>query len=88
MSKVAGRARLTVRGPNVMAPPLLETTDAHIIEFRDGFDDLTALLVKMPGGDELWGLVTKNDEDWVESLVRYGYLTSTKSTETIIREGL
>jgi len=67
---------------------MLETTDAHIVEFRDGFGDLTALLVKMPGGDELWGLVTKNDEDWIATLVRYGYVTPGKSAESIIREGL
>jgi hypothetical protein len=88
MSNGNGRAQITVRGPNVVAPPLLVTEDAHVIEFRDGFGELNALLVRMPGGDELWGLVTKNDEDWAASLVRYGYITADKTAEDIIRKGL
>ena len=82
------KARITVRGANVLAPPLLDTTEANAIEFRDGFGDLNALLVKMPGGDELWGLVTKNDDDWIATLVRYGYTNPSRSAEDIIRKGL
>ncbi len=83
-----GKSRIVVRGDNVLAPPLLVTEDAHIVEFHDGFGDLTALLVKMPGGDELWGLVTKNDDDWMAALVRYGYMDPGRSSKDIIQAGL
>ena len=82
-----GKARIKVMGPDIRMPPLLETTDAHIIEFHDGFGDLCALLVKIPGGDELWGLVTKKDEDWIPTLMKYGYMTTNKSAKDIIQSG-
>jgi hypothetical protein len=70
-----------------MAPPLLETEDAHIIEFRDGFNDLNALMIRVLS-DEMWGLVTRNDPDWESTLVRFGYRDTHKPIEQIIRQGI
>jgi hypothetical protein len=83
-----GKARIVVRSPNMMAPPLLETNGAHLIEFRDGFGELNALMVRI-FSDEMWGLVTRNDPDWKSMLVRYGYLTDmSKPIEQVIRQGI
>jgi len=84
----AGKPRIVVRGPNVMDPPLIETDSAHLIEFRDSFGELNALMVRV-FSDELWGLVTRNDPDWKSMLIRYGYLDDVaKPVEQIIRQGI
>jgi len=68
----AGNSRIVVRGTNILQAPLLVTEDATLIEFRDGYDDLIALMVRVLS-DDMWGLVTKNDPDWQAMLIRYGY---------------
>ena len=75
---------IRVLGRNILQPPLLFTADAHIIEFRDSFGDLNALLVRVLS-DEMWGLVTKNDPDWHGTLIRYGYLNPNGSAAEIVR---
>jgi len=82
------RARIVVRGPNVLQRPLLETEDAKIIEFY-GPDDtgLMALMVRTLS-DSTWALITQADEDWTAALVRYGYMTPTKPAEQILESGL
>jgi hypothetical protein len=84
---IAGRPKVVIRGSNIFRPPLFETTDANIIEFRDGFDDLCALFFKVIN-DDLWGFVTKNDPDWEAVLVRYGYLNVKKPVIDVIKLGL
>ena len=83
----AKRSKIIVRGSNIMQPPLLVSEDAAVIEFRDPFDDLVALMVKVLS-DDMWGLVTKNDPDWQATLVRCGYLNPGKPIDEIIRSGL
>ena len=64
--------RITVRGPDILRPPLLDTENAAAIEFRtDG--ELTALFIKVFAAGNLWGFSTKQDEDWEETKIRYGY---------------
>lgn len=75
---------IRVLGRNILAPPMLETEDAQIIEFRDGFGDLNALVVRVLS-DEMWGLVTKNDPDWYGTLIRYGYMKPGGTAMDIIR---
>jgi hypothetical protein len=88
MSNDNGKSRIVVRGSNVVAPPMLVTEDAHLIEFHDGFGELTALLVRLPGNNELWGLCTKNDDDWTETCVRYGFMDPGRPLADIIKKGL
>ena len=73
MNVTETRSSIRVLGPDIMKPPLLETANAQMIEFRDGFGDLNALLVRVIS-DEMWGLVTKKDPDWFDVLIRYGYI--------------
>lgn len=80
-------SRLVVRGSNILKPPMLDTKEASILEFYDGNNQLMALLLRVLSTNA-WGLVTKNDPDWVESLVRYGYLNVNKPLDEIIRTGL
>lgn len=77
---------IKVFGPSILQPPLLDTGDAHLIEFRDGFGDLNALLVRVYS-DEMWGLVTKKDPDWIDTLIRYGYVKPAGSAMSILRAG-
>jgi hypothetical protein len=81
------KASITVRGPNILQPPLLVTEDAKLIEFRDGFGELNALLIRV-FTDEMWMLVTKNDPDWEATLVREGLLKPGRPIEDIIKHGL
>ena len=80
------RSSIRVLGPNILQPALLETDNAQIIEFRDSFGDMNALLVRVLS-DELWGLVTKKDPDWYDTLIRYGYIKPGGSAMDIIRSG-
>jgi hypothetical protein len=83
----AKRSKIIVRGSNILTAPLLISDDASVIEFRDPFDELVALMVKVLS-DDMWGLVTKNDPDWQATLVRCGYLNAGKPMDEIIRSGL
>lgn len=81
--------KIVVRSNNVMHAPLLVADNAHVIEFRDSGENLNALMVKVFGdGNDLWGLVTKNDPDWRETLVRYGYEDLSQPIEEVIRDGI
>jgi hypothetical protein len=82
-----GKSRIVVRGSNILKPPLLETSDASIIEFYDGYNELMALLVRVLSTNA-WGLVTKNDPDWNETKIRYGYMNVSKPFGEVIRTGL
>jgi hypothetical protein len=82
---MATRGKIVVRGRNIMRPPLLETEDAEIIEIHDQFGDLMGLLTRIQ--DDVWGLTTRQDEDWNEVCVRYGYQTPQGSMEQVIARG-
>jgi hypothetical protein len=82
-----GKSRITVRSNNVLQPPLLDTTEASIIEFRDRFGALNALFCRVLS-DDMWGLVTKNDPDWDATLIRYGYHRLDRPLDEVIRHGL
>ena len=77
--------RIVVRGGNIMQPPLLDTDEARLIEFRDGFGDMFALFCRILS-ENTWGLVLKDDPDWHATLVRYGYVKPDKSLTEVIRE--
>lgn len=79
-------SRVVVRGSNILKAPLLDTKDASILEFYDGNNKLMALLVRVLSTNA-WGLVTQNDPDWNEALVRYGYMNVSKPIGEIIRTG-
>jgi len=67
---------LTVRGRDILKPPLLETSDAKSIEFRDGDGNLICFWRRVfEGGSqrELWGFCSKADPEWEEMCIRYGY---------------
>jgi hypothetical protein len=68
-----GKAKVIVRSGNILKAPLLETSDAYIMEFYDSYGDMHALMIKMLN-DECWGLITRDDPAWPNILVRYGYL--------------
>lgn len=66
-----------------MKAPLIETSDAYIMEFYDSFGDMHALMIKMLN-DECWGLVTRDHPEWLSILVRYGYVKPEASATTDI----
>jgi len=59
----------------IFEPPLLETNEANVIEFRDNNGQLEALVTRVLGG-ELWCFACKSDKDWEQTLLRHGYLKS------------
>lgn len=70
----------------VMAGPLrqlLETHEASVIEFRDRFGDLNAVVFRQ-FNDDMWCLITKQDPDWDAILVRLGYLDSNVSAAMLL----
>jgi len=79
-----GRGRIVVRTNNVLRAPLLDTNEAHLIEFRDQFGTLHALFCRVLS-DDMWGLITKSDPEWPDTLIRYGYLKDSTPIEQLIR---
>jgi len=68
-----------------MKEVMLDTHEATVIEFRDRFDDLNALIVRH-FSDDMWIFVTKNDPDWTSHLMRLGYITPPGSTAEILKK--
>ncbi len=62
---------------------LLDTHEATVIEFRDRFNDLNAIITRH-FSDDMWIFVTKQDPDWEAHLVRLGYMPSPLRTADII----
>jgi len=62
---------------------LLDTHEATVIEFRDVFNDLNAIITRH-FSDDMWIFVTKQDPDWEAHLVRLGYMPSPLRTADII----
>lgn len=76
--------RIRVLG-GVMRPPLLDTHEATILEFRDKFDDLVALFTRH-FNDDMWIFVTKQDDDWESTLIRLGYMRSPVGIHQLLTE--
>jgi hypothetical protein len=81
------KSRIVVRGPNILRPPLLDTTGATLIEFYGPDDKLMALVVNVLS-PFAWCLVTKDDPDWGTTLLRYGYLNIDRPIQDILRTGI
>ena len=81
------RSRIVVRGCDIRQPPLLDSEEAYSIEFIDPDGNIMALCLKV-FTDDLWAVMTKNDADWNESLVRYGYKKVDRNIESVIKNGL
>jgi len=79
--------KVIVRGNNVVAPPLFETTDARTIEFYDSTGELVALLIRGVLAPEAWAFANKLDDDWQETLLRYGYSDVSKTEFESIMQG-
>ena len=74
---------LTIRGGDILQPPLLVTDEAKVLEFRDKNGDLLCFWIRVfdDGSDrELWGFCARNDPDWKEMCVRYGYAEPSPGT--------
>lgn len=52
------------------------TSDASVIAFYDRFGDLTSVIHRIIS-DDIWGIVTKNDDDWDATLARLGIINTT-----------
>lgn len=79
--------KLIVRGSNVVAPPLFETTEARTVEFYDDTGMLCALLIKGVLAPEAWAFANILDDDWQETLLRYGYRDVSKQEFESIMKG-
>lgn len=64
---------------------LLNTDKATVIEFRDRFGDLMALICRH-FTDDMWIFVTKDDPDWDAHLVRLGYINAGITMRQLIAE--
>ena len=67
----------------VARPPLLETCEASIVEFRDRFGDLIAIFHRH-FNDDMWVFVTCKDPDWEPTLVRLGYMNSPVALRSLL----
>jgi len=68
------RGRIVVRSPDIVKPPLLDTDDAKIIEFRDDAGNLLCFWVNVfdKNPNALWGFCSKSDEDWSSMCLKFG----------------
>jgi hypothetical protein len=82
MSNHPGQIRVLA---GVMRPPLLDTHEATIVEFRDRFGDLNALFTRH-FSDEMWIFVTRDMDEWEETLIRLGYQPSEITTRQLVEQ--
>jgi len=68
------RGRVIVKSSNILRPPLLDTDDAKIIEFRDDGGNLLCFWVNVfdKNPNALWGFCKNTDEDWVSMCNKFG----------------
>ena len=71
---------------SVLRPPLLETDQANIVEFRDTFGDLNAVYSRLHRDSDLWVFVTRDDPDWESNLIRLGYMDSPVTIQQLVGE--
>lgn len=56
--------RLVIKG-SPLQPPILDTTEATVVEFRDPVDGrLLAAFGALPGSDNLWVYSNAAEADW------------------------
>ena len=86
---MAERGRVIVRGRDILRPPLLDSNEANMVEIYDSEHNLVAFLARI-FTDDTWGLCTKDDPDWPEMCIRYGFSTlkSKIPFKDIISEGV
>lgn len=89
MSEDAQRGRVTVYGPDIRKPPLVDSSEPELLLIRDGFGDPMILLVRTMS-DDTWGLSTRGDEDFMDQLVKYGFakLRNGTTPQDMIRKGI
>lgn len=83
------RGKVIVRGKNILQAPLLESNEANLIEFYNADGHLIAFFVRI-FTDDTWGFCTKEDKDWPEMCVRYGFSSLKAGTgfKDVITEGV
>jgi len=83
------RGRVVVRGRNILRQPLLDSTEANLIEIYDQDNRLIAFFVHI-FTDNTWGLCTKDDPDWAEMCIRYGFSALKPGTQfnDLLTEGV
>jgi hypothetical protein len=64
---------------------LLDTHEATVIEFRDRFGDLNAVISRH-FNDDMWIFTTKADPDWLAHLVRLGYAQADMSLQQLVQQ--
>jgi hypothetical protein len=62
---------------------LLDTHEATVIEFRDQFGDLNAVISRH-FNDDMWIFTTKADPDWHAHLVRLGYSPADMNIQQLV----
>ena len=77
--------KLTVRGPDIKAKPLLETTKAVAVEVHSESGELVAILHKMFDSD-YWGVSTVQDKDWENVKAQLGYLNNSPELDASKRK--
>lgn len=69
---------------SIFEPPLLDTTEASVVEFIDEQGNMEAVLSRVLDNN-FWCLSTKKDADWQQTLMRHGYInTGTRSLKEIL----
>jgi hypothetical protein len=84
---MATRGTVTVRGPDFTRAPLLVSDQAQTLEFRNADGELFALVFRVLA-DDMWGMVTRESDDWIATLVRFGYARPDGALQNIIRDGI
>ena len=78
---------LVVRGANVLDEPLYETQECHTVEFYDAQGTLCALLIRGVLAPDGWAFANKLDDDWNETLLRFGYRDIPKTEFKNVMQG-
>lgn len=73
--------RIVVKGADLTKPPLLDTEDAVAVEIVNPRGELIAILHKMFDSD-VWGVTTRDDEDWEAAKATLGYSVGGVDLET------
>ncbi len=68
------KGRIIVKSNKLGDPPLLDTTEASVIEFRDDNGNLLCFIPKVfsDNPNSLWGFCDINDDDFDAMCTRFG----------------